>query len=75
MKFYAACLGLALDYFHRQHIVYRDLKPENILIKLNGYPCLTDFGLQRLMKLRKEKNSNSVGTSEYLAPEVILGKE
>ena len=34
--FFAACVVLALEYLHADHIVYRDLKLENMLMDQHG---------------------------------------
>ncbi len=44
-KFYCAEICIALEYLHKQKIMYRDLKPENILIDIDGHIKLVDFGL------------------------------
>ena len=49
-KIYIAQLCLAIGYLHAKDIVYRDLKPENILIAEDGYLCLTDFGLAKILE-------------------------
>merc|ERR1719436_2297113 len=60
-QFYAGSIVLALEYLHGRSIMYRDLKPENELV---------DFGCYK----KALRTSTLVGTPEYLAPEVILGK-
>ena len=70
VKFYSACIGLALDYLHKNNILYRDLKLENILIDDDGYLKLIDFGLAKILE-KDEKTMSFCGTPEYLAPEVI----
>ena len=73
VKFYAASIGLALDYLHNKGIIYRDLKPENILIGEDGYLELIDFGLAKILK-NNEKATSFCGTPEYLSPEIITGE-
>ena len=48
-KFYTAQVALAIGHLHKKHIIYRDLKPENILMDEDGYICLTDFGLAKIL--------------------------
>lgn len=45
VKYYAACIMVALEYLHFNGIIHRDVKPENILINDTGHIMLADFGL------------------------------
>lgn len=46
-RFYIAQIILAIEYLHKNKIMYRDLKPENILLGQDGYIRLTDFNLSK----------------------------
>jgi serine/threonine protein kinase len=70
-----------VQYLHKKSIVHRDIKPENVLCKTKEWPLhvkLTDFGLSNFVN-EDAVDTNSallshVGTSFYLAPEIV-GKE
>lgn len=70
-----------VQYLHQHNIVHRDIKPENVLCASDKWPFqikLTDFGLSNFVEEDAVDNAaallSHVGTSFYLAPEVI-GKE
>ncbi|CCH42551.1 hypothetical protein BN7_2095 [Wickerhamomyces ciferrii] len=71
-KFYIAELVLSLEHLHDNGIVYRDLKPENILLDANGHIALCDFGLSKADLSTGDTTNTFCGTTEYLAPEVLL---
>lgn len=75
--FYMAEMLLAISHLHDTlGVVYRDLKPENCLLDAEGHLLLTDFGLSKVAVEQSEDSCNSIlGTVEYMAPEVILGKK
>lgn len=68
----------ALGYGHSQQVLHRDMKPGNILIEPSGdgnHVYLCDFGLGKRPGLDQTLTASgiSVGTSEYMAPEVAMG--
>lgn len=74
--FYMGEMMLALSHLHNSlGVVYRDLKPENCLLDADGHLLLTDFGLSKVSADPTDTCNSILGTVEYMAPEVILGKE
>ncbi|KAJ4297265.1 hypothetical protein N0V88_004183 [Collariella sp. IMI 366227] len=73
--FYMAEMVLALSHLHQNlGVVYRDLKPENCLLDAQGHLLLTDFGLSKVA-VDPDACNSILGTVDYMAPEVILGKK
>mmetsp|Transcript_4386 Transcript_4386/g.5082 ORF Transcript_4386/g.5082 Transcript_4386/m.5082 type:complete len:830 (+) Transcript_4386:436-2925(+) len=72
-RFYAAEVLIALEYIHMKGFVYRDLKPENILIHDTGHIKLADMGFCKPLK-DGERTYTTCGTSDYMAPEVMLSQ-
>ena len=66
----------AVYFLQKHNLVHRDLKPENILLDENNNIKLTDFGWCEYLH---ESNSfyltETCGTFEYMAPEIILEKK
>ncbi|MBN1678953.1 MAG: serine/threonine protein kinase [Anaerolineae bacterium] len=70
----------ALGFGHAYQVLHRDLKTGNILIEPRGkgnHVYLTDFGLSKRPGLDTTLTEAgvSVGTPEYMAPEVVMGKQ
>ena len=70
-----------LQYLHNNRIAHRDLKPENLLLDQTMRVIIADFGCATFCKTEShgkpaefEPASLVVGSKEYNAPEIIMGK-
>ncbi|KVI12353.1 Protein kinase, ATP binding site-containing protein [Cynara cardunculus var. scolymus] len=87
-RFYVAETVLAIESIHKHNYVHRDIKPDNLLLDRYGHLRLSDFGLCKPLDCSTLEDhdfstvdnvSNStaystVGTPDYIAPEVLLKK-
>jgi len=71
----------ALDYIHSKGVIHRDLKPANILFDQHWNPHLADFGIATGSAANHAETQGLtstgavLGTSGYMALEMLLGKQ
>ena len=65
------CLGI--KEIHKNNIIHRDLKPENIFISKDYKIKIGDFGISKKLNQTKHAKTQGIGTSNYMAPELIKG--
>ena len=72
-KDYMWQIMLALNYIHNKGIAHRDIKPENFLLLSPEKTTLKliDFGLSATINSTYETIKETVGTTFYIAPEVL----
>ncbi|KAF8939123.1 hypothetical protein BGZ58_010556 [Dissophora ornata] len=66
-------LATALAYLHRKHVIHRDIKPENLLLGTHGELKISDFGWS--VHAPKSRRTTICGTLDYLAPEMVEGRD
>ncbi len=66
------CEGLGA--IHAADIVHRDLKPGNIIVVKDQLVKITDFGVARPKASELTQHNEIIGSVDYMAPEVWLGK-
>ncbi|TWT62107.1 serine/threonine protein kinase [Rubinisphaera italica] len=81
LKHWLPSVAKALDFMHEQECIHRDVKPANILFDDHNNAFLGDFGLSKLLMEEDSPEDNRltakgavVGTPNYVAPEIVLGK-
>ncbi|WP_338955959.1 protein kinase domain-containing protein [Spiroplasma endosymbiont of Polydrusus cervinus] len=67
-------INLAITEAHQNDIIHRDIKPENILISYDGKIKVADFGVAILENSEDLESSKIIGTSKYMAPEIVQSK-
>ncbi len=66
-----------LAFAHARGIVHRDIKPSNVRVLDDGAVRIMDFGIAKVLHSDQQLTgtSVSVGTSGYVAPEQLEGRE
>lgn len=65
-----------LHHAHKKNIFHRDIKPSNFILTPEGTVKLMDFGIAKIAgEQRLTQVNRVVGTIEFMAPELIEGKD
>lgn len=65
-----------LQHAHKKGIFHRDIKPSNFILSPDGTVKLMDFGIAKIAgEQRLTQVNRVVGTVEFMAPELIEGKD
>ncbi|MBN8665973.1 MAG: protein kinase [Chitinophagales bacterium] len=65
-----------LHHAHKKGIFHRDIKPSNLILTPDGTVKVMDFGIARMAgEQRMTQVNRVVGTVEFMAPELIQGKD
>jgi len=65
-----------LQHAHYKNVFHRDIKPANLMITKENLMKLMDFGIAKVSGEQKLTQVNKiVGTIEFMAPELIEGKD
>jgi len=69
-------LGIAygMTFLHEREMIHRDLKSLNILLDSDDYPKICDFGMARTKSTGSEPMTGEIGTSQWMAPEVLVSQ-
>jgi len=80
-------IAKALEVAHSAGIIHRDIKPENVMVRNDGLVKVLDFGIAKLSRARRLRQTTDaqpssitepgvlMGTVAYMSPEQATGKE
>lgn len=75
VKCYLAQMILGLKYLHQHKVIHRDLKLGNLFLSDKMEIKIGDFGLAAKLEFDGERKRTICGTPNYIAPEVLDGKQ
>ena len=61
------CEGVSV--LHKNGIIHRDINPNNIVIRPDGRAVIIDYGISRIEKEEKQRDTTILGTAGWTAPE------
>ncbi|HEU4335526.1 MAG TPA: serine/threonine-protein kinase [Candidatus Eisenbacteria bacterium] len=66
----------AIEYAHKNGVIHRDIKPANIMVSPSGEPCVTDFGLAKVVMPQSTISIAAavMGTPSFMPPEQASGR-
>lgn len=65
----------AMKYLQKNRVIHRDLKLGNLFLSEKMEVKLGDFGLASKLSFDGERRQTICGTPNYIAPEILSGKE
>ncbi len=72
-------IARGLQAFHRLEMLHQDLRPDNVMIDVNGIAKIIDFGSTRVAGIEEIspelEHGNVLGTTQYAAPEYMVGEK
>lgn len=74
-RFFLTQIIGAISYMHDFSVIHRDLKLGNIFLDEHMNVKIGDFGLAARLNDKSERKKTMCGTPNYIAPEVLDGKE
>jgi serine/threonine protein kinase len=59
---------------HRKETIHRDIKPANIFLGYGSKIKIGDFGISRVLNENHKHTLSKIGSPNYVAPELLIGK-